>query len=193
VFVNTNTAAAGGCISALITAKLLFGKGDLSMALNGALAGLVAITAEPLMPIPLIATLIGAVGGSLVVFSIITFDKLRVDDPVGALSVHGVVGIWGLLAVVFSQDYKQLTENKIMDGVLGAGETWEVINQLTAQLMGVGVILLFVFFSSLITWFIIKIIMGIRVSEEEEYTGVDLSECGMEAYPEFIGSAGSGK
>ena len=171
VFVNTNTAAAGGCISALITAKLLFGKGDLSMALNGALAGLVAITAEPLTPTPLLATIIGAVGGSLVVFSIITFDKLRIDDPVGALSVHGVVGIWGLIAVAFSNSDAKFS----------------------AQLMGIGTIFLFVFISSLITWFIIKIIMGIRVSEEEEYTGVDLSECGMEAYPEFIGSAGSGK
>ena len=171
VFVNTNTAAAGGCIAALITAKLLFSKGDLSMALNGALAGLVAITAEPLTPTPLLATIIGAVGGSLVVFSIITFDKIRIDDPVGALSVHGVVGIWGLIAVAFSNPDAKFS----------------------AQLMGVGVIFLFVFLASLITWFVIKIIMGIRVSEEEEYAGVDLVECGMEAYPEFIGSAGSGK
>jgi Amt family ammonium transporter len=170
VFVNTNAAAAGGVVAALITARLLFGKADLSMTLNGALAGLVAITAEPLTPTPLEATLVGAVGGLLVVFAIITMDKVKIDDPVGAISVHGVVGMWGLIAV-------PLTNAETHFG---------------SQLMGLGVIFAWTFVASLITWFIIKLVMGIRVSEEEEYEGVDLGECGMEAYPEFTGNRGSG-
>ena len=164
VFVNTNMAAAGGVIAALVTARLMFGKADLTMALNGALAGLVAITAEPLTPAPGVATLIGAFGGMLVVFSIVFFDKLRIDDPVGAISVHGVVGMWGLLAVPLTNPDATLK----------------------AQLLGLGSIFAWVFISSLIVWFIIKMIMGIRVSEEEEYEGVDIGECGMEAYPEFV-------
>ena len=171
VFVNTNTAAAGGVIAALISARVIFGKADLTMALNGALAGLVAITAEPLTPTPLLATIIGMIGGVLVVISIITLDKLKLDDPVGAISVHGVVGTWGLIAVVFSNPDASFK----------------------AQLIGIATIFGFVFVASIITWFIIKVVMGIRVSEEEEYAGVDYSECGMEAYPEFVGSAGSGK
>ena len=163
IFVNTNAAAAGGLIAGLVVARILFGKADLTMALNGALAGLVAITAEPLTPSGLQATLIGAVGGVIVVFSVLALDKLKIDDPVGAISVHGVVGIWGLLAVC-------LTNNDAT---------------LTAQLMGIVVIFLWVFISSLIVWSIIKLVMGLRVSEEEEYEGVDISECGMEAYPEF--------
>ncbi len=171
VFVNTNTAAAGGVIAALITARLLFGKADLTMALNGALAGLVAITAEPLTPTPLLATAIGMIGGVLVVFSIVTLDKLKIDDPVGAISVHGVVGMWGLLAVTLSNNEATLL----------------------AQLIGLGTILAWTFAASLVVWFILKLIIGIRVSEEEEYEGVDLGECGLEAYPEFTGAAGSGK
>ena len=167
VFVNTNTAAAGGAIAALITAHILFGKADLSMLLNGALAGLVAITAEPLTPSPLLATVIGMVGGCIVVFSIIAMDKLKIDDPVGALSVHGVVGMWGLLAVCLSNPDAKLS----------------------SQLIGLVTIFGFVFISSLIAWYIIKLIMGIRVSEEDEYNGVDFSECGVEAYPEFTGSS----
>ncbi len=170
VFVNTNAAAAGGVVAALITARILFGKADLTMALNGALAGLVAITAEPLAPTPLWATLVGAIGGILVVFSIITMDKLKIDDPVGAISVHGVVGMWGLLAVPLSNT--------------------EAI--FSAQLMGLGTILAWTFITSFVTWMIIKVVMGIRVSEEEEYEGVDIGECGLEAYPEFTGSRGSG-
>lgn len=170
VFVNTNMAAAGGLVAALITARILFGKADLTMTLNGALAGLVAITAEPLTPVPLAATLIGAVGGLIVVFSIITLDKLRIDDPVGAISVHGVVGMWGLLAV-------PITNAEASFG---------------AQLIGLGTILGWVFVTSFMTWLIIKLIMGIRVSEEEEWEGVDIGECGLEAYPEFVGAKGSG-
>ena len=166
IFVNTNAAAAGGLIAGLVVARILFGKADLTMALNGALAGLVAITAEPLTPSGLQATLIGAVGGVIVVFSVLALDKLKIDDPVGAISVHGVVGIWGLLAVCLTNSDASLT----------------------AQLMGIVVIFLWVFIASLIVWSIIKLVMGLRVSEEEEYEGVDISECGMEAYPEFTSS-----
>jgi Amt family ammonium transporter len=164
IFVNTNAAACGGLIAALITARFMFGKADLTMAINGALAGLVAITAEPLTPGPMLSTLIGIIGGTLVVFSVVTFDKLKIDDPVGAISVHGVVGIWGLLAVCLSNPDASLS----------------------AQLMGIGVIFAWVFVASLVVWFILKAVVGIRVSEEEEYEGVDISECGMEAYPEFV-------
>jgi len=163
VFVNTNMAAAGGLVFALLLARLWFGKADLTMALNGALAGLVAITAEPLTPAPLVATLIGAVGGLIVVASIVLLDKLRIDDPVGAISVHGVVGIWGLIAVCFTN---------------GDAKLW-------VQLVGMLSIFAWVFITSLIVWFVIKKTVGIRVSEEEEYEGVDISECGLEAYPEF--------
>ena len=171
VFVNTNTAAAGGVVAALLTARLLFGKADLTMALNGALAGLVAITAEPLTPSPLLATIVGSIGGVIVVFSIVTLDKLKIDDPVGAISVHGVVGIWGLIAVTLSNSDASLL----------------------VQLIGLATILCWAFFASLLVWLVVKMIMGIRVSEEDEYNGVDLAECGMEAYPEFVGASGSGK
>ena len=163
VFLNTNAAAAGGVIVALLVARMLFGKADLTMTLNGALAGLVAITAEPSTPTPLVATMIGGIGGLLVVFSIVAFDKLRIDDPVGAISVHGVVGLWGLLAVPLTN-----TDATFMGQIVGA---------LT--------IFVWVFSASFVTWMIIKMIMGIRVSAEEEYEGVDIGECGMEAYPEF--------
>lgn len=164
IFVNTNMAAAGGVVAALIASRLAFGKADLTMALNGAIAGLVAITAEPLTPLPLWGMLIGAVGGLLVVFSIIALDKLKIDDPVGAISAHGVVGIWGLIAVALTNE----------EASLGT------------QIYGALVIFLWVFIMSLVVWFIVKLIMGLRVSEEEEYQGVDLAECGLEAYPEFV-------
>jgi len=170
VFVNTNAAAAGGVVAALIVAKSLFGKADLTMALNGALAGLVAITAEPSTPTVLQATLFGAAGGALVVFSILTLDKLHIDDPVGAISVHGVVGFLGLMLVPVTN-----SDSTFM-----------------GQLIGAGTIFGWVFVVSLVVWLIIKVIMGLRVSEEEEYEGVDLAECGMEAYPEFTGAKGSG-
>jgi Amt family ammonium transporter len=164
VFVNTNMAAAGGLVAALLLARAWFGKADLTMALNGALAGLVAITAEPLTPSPLAATLIGVVGGLLVVPSIVFMDRtFKIDDPVGAISVHGVVGIWGLLAVPLTNS----------DASFGA------------QLLGIGTIFVWVFLTSLGVWLALRAIMGIRVSEEEEYEGVDIGECGLEAYPEF--------
>lgn len=163
VFLNTNAAASGGLISALILAKLFFKKADLTMALNGALAGLVAITAEPADPSPLLATAIGAMGGAIVVASIVILDKIKIDDPVGAISVHGTVGIFGVFAVLFSD----------ADATFGG------------QLEGLLVIFGWVFVTSAITWKVIDLAMGIRVSEEEEAAGVDLAECGMEAYPEF--------
>jgi Amt family ammonium transporter len=163
VFVNTNMAAAGGLVFALILARFWFGKADLTMSLNGALAGLVAITAEPLAPTPIGATVIGAAGGLLVVLSIVTLDKLKIDDPVGAISVHGVVGMWGLLAVPIYNE----------DASLGV------------QIIGLLSIFLWVFVTSLLAWLLIRVTLGIRVGEEHEYEGVDLSECGLEAYPEF--------
>ncbi|HEY9136518.1 MAG TPA: ammonium transporter [Pseudomonadales bacterium] len=163
VFLNTNAAAAGGAIAALIVARLLFGKADLTMLLNGALAGLVAITAEPSTPTALQATLWGAMGGVLVVFSILTLDKLKIDDPVGAISVHGTCGLLGLILV-------PITNTDVT---------------LVGQLIGAATIFGWVFGASLITWGLIKLVMGIRVSEDEEYEGMDLIDCGMEAYPEF--------
>lgn len=164
VFLNTNAAAAAGLIAALLVSRFKFGKADLTMALNGALAGLVAITAEPSTPSALAASLIGAAGGALVVFSIIMLDKFRIDDPVGAISVHGTVGLWGLLAVPLTNDDASFM----------------------GQLTGALIIFLWVFLSSLAVWVGLKTAMGIRVDAEEEYEGVDLSECGMEAYPEFV-------
>ena len=161
IFVNTNLAAAGGVMGALILSKMMFGKSDLTMALNGAIAGLVSITAEPLAPTPGLALIIGFIGGLIVVFSIITLDKLNIDDPVGAISAHGTAGVWGLLAVTLT------------GGSLGA------------QLYGIIVIFLWTFITSLIIWKIIHSIYGLRVTEEEEEEGIDISECGLEAYPEF--------
>jgi Amt family ammonium transporter len=163
VFLNTNTAAAGGALAALITSRILFGKADLTMLLNGALAGLVAITAEPSTPTPLQATIFGALGGVLVVFSIVALDKLKIDDPVGAISVHGSVGLLGLLLVPLTND--------------GSSFSGQIIGALT--------IFGWVFLTSLAVWMLLKVTMGIRVTEEQEYEGVDVSECGVEAYPEF--------
>jgi Amt family ammonium transporter len=165
VFLNTNAAAAGGLVAALLVSKALYGKADLTMALNGALAGLVAITAEPSTPSALQATLFGAAGGILVVFSIRALDTMRIDDPVGAISVHGVVGLLGLLLVPITNSDSTFT----------------------GQITGAITIFVWVFVTSLIVWGILKAILGIRVSEEEEYEGVDLVECGQEAYPEFVG------
>jgi Amt family ammonium transporter len=163
VFLNTNAAAATGLIGALLAAQIKYGKADLTMALNGALAGLVVITAEPSTPTALQASLFGLVAGVLVVLSIITLDKLKIDDPVGAISVHGVIGLLGLLLVPITN-----------------GET-----SFLGQLVGAVTIFVWVFAASFATWFLIKKVVGIRVSEEEEYTGLDIGECGLEAYPEF--------
>jgi Amt family ammonium transporter len=163
VFVNTNMAAAGGLIAAMLASKLFFGKADITMALNGALAGLVSITAEPLSGTNIESMLIGAVGGVIVVASITFLDKIKIDDPVGAISVHGTCGIWGLLAVL----------------ITSADAT------LVGQLTGLGAIFGFTFVVSLIVWFIIKVTMGIRISEDEETLGSDMTDIGVEAYPEF--------
>ena len=163
VFVNTNIAACGGLVAALILSHFWFGKADLTMALNGALAGLVSITADPLSGTAFWSMLIGAVGGLIVVPSIVLLDKLRIDDPVGAISVHGVAGIWGILAVVFNND----------EATIGG------------QLIGIVGIFAWVFLASLAVWAILKAVMGIRLSEEDEAVGADISETGIEAYPEF--------
>ena len=166
IYINTNTAAAGGVISAMILSQIMYKKVDLTMALNGALAGLVAITAEPLAPSLLAALVIGAVGGILVVIFVPLLDKLKIDDVVGAISVHLVAGIWGTFAVPFTN-----------------GDT-----SFTTQIIGIVSIGAFVFIASAIVWMILKVTMGIRVSEEDETAGLDTSELGMEAYPEFKGS-----
>ncbi len=149
VFVNTNMAAAGGLVFALILSRIWFGKADLTMALNGALAGLVAITADPLSPSPIVATTIGAVGGLIVVASIVAFDKIKIDDPVGAISVHGTVGIWGVMAVLFTN-----------------GDA-----TFTGQIVGVVSIFAWAFLVSLAVWFVLKLIMGIRVSRRRRVRG----------------------
>lgn len=163
IFVNTNAAAAAGTIAALLVSKLKWGKADLTMILNGALAGLVAITAAPDSPSPLLASAIGFVAGVIVIFSILFFDKLKLDDPVGALSVHGVCGLFGLLVVPLSKE----------------GVT------LASQLYGAAVIFIFVFSLSWIVWRVLKLTLGIRVTADEEETGMDLHDCGIESYPEF--------
>jgi len=163
VFVNTNLAAAAGLVAALLAARLTFGKADLTMALNGALAGLVSITAGPLAPSPMLAICIGLAGGIIVVFSIIGFDRLRIDDPVGAISVHGTCGIFGLLVVPISNPDASLL----------------------SQLAGIGAIGGFVFVFSLAVWAALRMIMGIRVDPDDERAGLDFAECGMEAYPDF--------
>ncbi len=161
IFANTNMAAAAGAVAALILTQVLFGKVDLTMVLNGALAGLVSITAEPLAPSLFGALLTGAVGGIIVVFAVPMLDKMKIDDVVGAIPVHLVAGIWGTLAVAF------YTGN------------WG------AQIIGIAAIGAFVFVTSLIVWIILKGIMGLRPSEEDEIRGLDVAELGMEAYPDF--------
>ena len=163
VFLNTNAAAAGGAIAALIFAKLRFKKADLTMTLNGALAGLVAITAEPSTPTPLQATIFGAIAGVIVVLAILSLDRLKIDDPVGAISVHGVVGFFGLMIVPLTN----------------TGSSF------SGQLIGAATIFGWVFITSFVVWFALKKLIGIRVSAEDEYEGGDKADCGMEAYPEF--------
>ena len=162
VYVNTNIAAAGGVVAAMILTQLLYKKIDLSMALNGALGGLVAITAGPDLTNHATSMLIGAIGGALVVISVPLLDKLKVDDVVGAISVHLVAGVWGTLCV----------------GIFGSGS-------ITTQLIGIVSIGAFVVVFSSIIWMILKATVGIRLDEEEELNGSDATECGMEAYPEF--------
>ncbi len=163
IFVNTNMGASAGAFTALILTQLIYGKVDLTMVLNGALAGLVSITAEPLTPTLFSATLIGGIGGVIVVFGVPLLDRLKIDDVVGAIPVHLFAGIWGTIAVVFTNG----------DASLGT------------QLYSIIVVGVFVFVVSGVLWYILKMTMGIRVSEEAEINGLDTSELGMEAYPEF--------
>ncbi|WP_299876694.1 ammonium transporter [uncultured Sulfitobacter sp.] len=163
IFANTNMAAAAGAVTALILSQVLYKKPDLTMVLNGALAGLVSITAEPLAPTLFGALWIGAIGGVIVVFTIPMLDKFKIDDVVGAIPVHLLAGIWGTIAVIFyNEDANLMTQ---LTGIVAYG--------------------VFTFVASLIIWFILKATIGIRVSEEDEINGLDMSELGMEAYPEF--------
>ena len=163
IFANTNAAAAGGAIAALILTQVVYGKVDLTMVLNGALAGLVSITAEPLTPTLGVATLIGAVGGVIVVFTVPMLDKFQIDDVVGAIPVHLIAGIWGTLAVPLTNS----------DANFGT------------QIISILIVGAFTFVVSGIVWYIIKSTLGIRVSESDEVAGLDKSELGMESYPEF--------
>lgn len=163
IFSNTNAAAAGGALVALIMTQLMYKKADLTMVLNGALAGLVSITAEPLTPSLGMATIIGGIGGAIVVFSVPLLDKFKIDDVVGAIPVHLIAGIWGTLAVVITNP----------DANLGT------------QVTGIVVVGAFTFIVSWVVWTILKLTVGIRVSEEDELAGLDTAELGMEAYPEF--------
>ncbi|QJF52815.1 ammonium transporter [Roseobacter ponti] len=162
IFANTNMAAAAGAVTALILTQILYKKPDLTMVLNGALAGLVSITAEPLAPTLFGALWIGAVGGIIVVLTIPMLDKMKLDDVVGAIPVHLFAGIWGTIAVIFYGEASLMTQ---LTGIVAYG--------------------VFTFVASLVVWFILKATMGIRVSEEDEINGLDVSELGMEAYPEF--------
>jgi ammonium transporter, Amt family len=163
IFMNTNLAACGGVVAAIILNQLFYGKVDLTMALNGALAGLVSITAEPLTPSPIMSILIGSVGGVIVVFAVPLLDKLRIDDVVGAIPVHLLAGIWGTLAVPLTNSDASFL----------------------AQLVGIVSIGLFVSVTSIVVWLILKFTIGLRPSEEQEFMGLDKAEVGLEAYPEF--------
>lgn len=164
VFLNTNAAAAAGALAAYLLSSSIYGKADLTLIVNGALAGLVTITAAPDSPTPNLAILFGAIGASIAFFAINLLDKLEIDDPVGAISVHGVAGFVGVMLVPFTKDVSFIT-----------------------QLMGIAIIAAWVFTTSFTVWFLIKKFKGIRISELDEYEGADASECGVEAYPEFVG------
>ena len=174
IFANTNMAAAAGAIMALTLTQVLYKKPDLTMVLNGALAGLVSITAEPLTPSLFEALLIGAVGGAIVVFTVPMLDKFKIDDVVGAIPVHLFAGIWGTIAVAFN------TRTEISEGVERT-----FAQQLGVQVTGIVAYGVFTFVIALVLWFILKAVVGIRVNEEDEINGLDMSELGMEAYPEF--------
>jgi Amt family ammonium transporter len=163
IYVNTNLAAAGGVLAAMALTQILYGKIDLTMVLNGAIAGLVSITAEPLAPSPGLAVLIGAVGSALAVFAVPLLYKLRIDDVVGAIPAHLVAGIWGTIAVPISNPDTSFA----------------------TQLLGIGAIGAFTFLASLIVWSGLKATIGIRITEDDEHAGIDQVELGMEAYPEF--------
>ncbi|WP_208351591.1 ammonium transporter [Pseudaestuariivita rosea] len=186
IFANTNMAAAAGAVTALILTQVMYGKVDLTMVLNGALAGLVSITAEPLAPSLFDALWIGAVGGLIVVFTVPLLDKLKIDDVVGAIPVHLIAGVWGTLIVALHTQ-ATLTDadgNPVLDAE-GAEQTVGFFAQLITQAIGVISIGLFVFVVSFVVWYLMKLTVGIRVSEEAEINGLDTAELGMEAYPDF--------
>ena len=169
IYVNTNMAAAAGVVAAVILNQIIYKKLDLTIALNGALGGLVAITAEPLAPGIGTAVMIGAVGGVLIVISVPLLDKLKIDDVVGAIPVHLICGIWGTIAVVLSNsDASFIT-----------------------QIIGIVAVGAFVLITSSIVWSVLKLTIGVRASEEDEDIGLDRAECALEAYPEF--GRGSGR
>ncbi len=176
IFANTNLAAAGGVVVSVILMQIFYKKIDVTMALNGALAGLVAITAEPLAPSALESIIIGGIGGAIVVFTVPLLDKLKIDDVVGAIPVHLFAGIFGTLVVAIN------TQSEVN------GETLSVMQQLGVQAIGVVSIGAFIFAASFIVWTLMKISIGVRVSEEAEYAGLDMSEVGVPAYPEFVQS-----
>ncbi len=178
IFANTNTAAAAGAVVAMVLTQIMYGKIDLTMVLNGALAGLVAITAEPLAPTLGASALIGAVGGLIVVIFVPILDKLKIDDVVGAIPVHLIAGIWGTIAVAFNTRTEYKNE-------AGEAVARSFMEQLMVQLYGIALIGAFVFVASIIVWMILKAVMGLRVDEEAEINGLDTTELGMEAYPEF--------
>ena len=163
IFANTNAGAAGGAVAALLLTQVLYKKVDLTMVLNGALAGLVSITAEPLTPTLGAATLIGAVGGVIVVLAVPMLDRMKIDDVVGAIPVHLCAGIWGTLAVLLTNPDATVSGQVVPILIVGA----------------------FVFITSAVVWLILKATVGIRVSQEAEINGLDIEELGMEAYPEF--------
>ena len=163
IFANTNLAACGGAVAALILTSIVYGKIDVTFVLNGALAGLVSITAEPLTPAPWAAILIGAVGGVIVVFTVPMLDRMKIDDVVGAIPVHLFAGIWGTIAVVFTN-----------------GDA-----NIVTQLVGIAAYAVFTVVASAIVWLVLKAVMGLRVTQEEEMLGLDVVEVGVEAYPEF--------
>jgi len=165
IFVNTNIAAAGGVVCAMVLTQILYGKVDLTMALNGAIGGLVSITAGPLDPSITVSALIGALGGALIVLTVPLLDRLRIDDVVGAIPAHLVCGIWGTLAVAFTSTDEGVT--------------------LFGQAMGIAAIGGFMFVVSLLFWLVLKFTVGVRASEDDELDGLDKAELGMEAYPEF--------
>jgi Amt family ammonium transporter len=163
IYVNTNIAAAAGVVVALVLTMIRYGKVELTMVLNGALAGLVAITAEPLTPSPAMAAFIGAIGGLIVVVTVPLLDKFKIDDVVGAIPVHLFAGIWGTIAVVLTNDSASLSK----------------------QLRGIIMIGAFVVITSSVVWYLLALTIGIRATEEDEINGLDISECGLEGYPEF--------
>jgi Amt family ammonium transporter len=163
IFMNTNLAAAGGVIAAMVTCLVIYQKVDLSLVLNGAIGGLVSITAEPLTPLPIAAIFIGAVGGVLIVITVPLLDKLKIDDVVGAIPAHLVCGIWGTIVVPLTNGGASYVTQAI--GIVGYG--------------------VFTFVASLIVWSVIKAVLGIRIREEDEDAGIDQVELGIDAYPEF--------